>query len=453
METTREMGQGISSHTRASASDNSSGKNSAEDVVRGQPPNNASMFFVKDQGNAAGMRELFVDIGVQLLVGVTVVAAASYIAEYLKERNLGRGGSVDLKRINSILRRRGKRKVELNKYELLVANDLIDPADIDVSFDSIGGLRAQKDNIRSILIDPLHHPALYASRGSVVGAPKGVMFYGPPGTGKTMMAKAIAKECGACFINLRLSTVQDKWFGESVRVARAAFTLARKLAPCIIFIDEMEIFLHNRSSGSSSSEANGHIKAEFLTEWDGLLTDAKRSEDDGFGVVVVGATNRPSDVDDAFLRRMPSKYCMSLPTCEEREEILKSLLRQQVGSTNLGHVAAETKGYSGSDLQELCRVASLFGIRETIEARRHGQPQNDQVRPLNTEDFNRALKEVRSTQSASAEFRQRQHAADAMHQGANDSYNGDGLDLEAVYRALVAASHRRSGPVDAEPLD
>ena len=127
----------------------------------------------------------------------------------------------------------------------MIAKDAINPENIDVSFDDIGGLEEEKRRLREIVILPFVRPELF-NRGKLLRPPKGVLLYGPPGTGKTMLVKAIAKETKAVFINVTLSSLQDKWFGESQKLVRAVFTLAWSLAPAIIFIDEIDSFLRER---------------------------------------------------------------------------------------------------------------------------------------------------------------------------------------------------------------
>ena len=187
---------------------------------------------------------------------------------------------------------RGGAKLTLNEYEKTIAECIVEPDDLDTSFGDIGGLEAQKAEIMDLVILPLKRPDLFRSRSSLVGAPKGVLFYGAPGTGKTMMARAIAKESGASFLNVTMSTLMNKYFGESNKLVAALFSLARKLAPTIIFIDELDSFLHQRGG---DEYALGNMKAEFMAHWDGLLTDAAEAETGH--VMVLGATNRPYDLD------------------------------------------------------------------------------------------------------------------------------------------------------------
>merc|ERR1711934_173141 len=141
--------------------------------------------------------------------------------------------------------------------------------------------------LRQTVILPIQKRKLFAG-SELLSAPRGVLLHGPPGCGKTMCAKATAREAGARFINLDISSLTDKWYGESQKIAGAVFTLAKKIQPCIIFIDEIDSLLRVRSQ--QDHEATSMIKAQFLQLWDGLATDK------GQCVLILGATNRPKDL-------------------------------------------------------------------------------------------------------------------------------------------------------------
>lgn len=150
--------------------------------------------------------------------------------------------------------------IELNEYESQVALDVVAPQDISVGFNDIGGLDDIIEELKEAVIYPLTMPQLYSHGGSLLSAPSGVLLYGPPGCGKTMLAKAVAHESGAFFINLHISTLTEKWYGDSNKLVRAVFSLARKMQPAIIFIDEIDAVLGTRRSGEH--EASGMVKAE-----------------------------------------------------------------------------------------------------------------------------------------------------------------------------------------------
>ncbi len=154
-------------------------------------------------------------------------------------------------------------ELELNEYENMIALDVVPPEDIAVGFDDIGGLEDTIDELRESVIYPLTMPHLYSHAAPLLAAPSGVLLYGPPGCGKTMLAKALAHESGASFINLHISTLTEKWYGDSNKLVRAVFSLARKLQPAIIFIDEIDAVLGTRRSGEH--EASGMVKAEWVS--------------------------------------------------------------------------------------------------------------------------------------------------------------------------------------------
>lgn len=160
------------------------------------------------------------------------------------------------------------------------------------------------------------------------------------------------------FINLDVAMLTDKWYGESQKLASAVFTLAVKLQPCIVFIDEIDSFL--RSRNSTDHEATAMMKTQFMMLWDGLSTE------NGSTVIVMGATNRPQDLDKAILRRMPSQFHVGLPNEEQRRKILELILRTEpIGDeVDFYRLSKLTNMFSGSDLRELCRNATVYRFRE-----------------------------------------------------------------------------------------
>lgn len=219
------------------------------------------------------------------------------------------------------------------------------------------------------------------------------MLYGPPGCGKTMIAKALARESGATFINLHISSLTEKWFGESQKLVKAVFSLARKVQPAIIFIDEIDSFLRERAS--TDHEVTGMMKAEFMSLWDGMSSAHNER------ILILGATNRYHDIDKAILRRMPKRFAVGLPKLEQREKILTILLKDAILEGNnraqfINLVAQATQGFSGSDLKELCRNAVMIPVRETLRQIKQDSSETElstvdmsqyQARPLRVKDF------------------------------------------------------------------
>ncbi|KAJ3295235.1 hypothetical protein HK104_002896 [Borealophlyctis nickersoniae] len=283
-----------------------------------------------------------------------------------------------------IMSRLGLKEMKLSEHEEIIASEVVWPDDIHVSFKDIGGLEPIVESLKETVIYPLCYPKLFSSASGLLGAPKGVLLYGPPGCGKTMLAKALAKESGASFINLHVSTLTEKWFGESQKLVNALFSLARKLQPTIIFIDEIDSFLRERKS--HDHEATSMMKAEFMSLWDGMATGDMR-------VVVLGATNRPNDIDKAILRRMPKRFQIKLPDMEQRRRVLSLLLRnvEVEEGFEMNELLARTVGFSGSDLKELCRNAAMVPVRESIRTYNGDFQDVDmdsfKVRPLRLSDF------------------------------------------------------------------
>lgn len=255
----------------------------------------------------------------------------------------------------------------------------------------IGGLGDIIEELKESVIYPLTMPHLYSHTSSLLSAPSGVLLYGPPGCGKTMLAKALAHESGATFINLHISTLTEKWYGDSNKLVNAVFSLAAKLEPSIVFIDEIDAVLGTRRSGEH--EASGMVKAEFMTLWDGLTSANTSGQPQR--ILVLGATNRIQDIDEAILRRMPKKFAVSLPTAPQRLRILGLILKDtRIDKSNfdLEYLVRVTAGMSGSDIKEACRDAAMVPVREFIRQKRAlgehmGAVNPGEVRGLRTTDF------------------------------------------------------------------
>lgn len=197
---------------------------------------------------------------------------------------------------------------------------------------------------------------------------------------------------------MEVPALTDKWYGESQKLAAAVFTLAVKVQPCIIFIDEIDSFLRSRSS--QDHEATAMMKAQFMMLWDGI-SSSKRCQ-----VVVMGATNRPLDVDKAILRRMPAMFKIDYPRKNERLALLTLILRNDVTSedVSLDAIADQTENFSGSDLRELCRNAAMTRVRELrdqVLANDYTFAADD-LRGISARDFENALNKMKASKRLAA---------------------------------------------------
>ncbi|KAG9130736.1 hypothetical protein Leryth_012689 [Lithospermum erythrorhizon] len=288
-----------------------------------------------------------------------------------------------------------------NEFEKRLLADVIPPTDIGVTFDDIGALENVKDTLKELVMLPLQRPELFC-KGQLTKPCKGILLFGPPGTGKTMLAKAVATEAGANFINISMSSITSKWFGEGEKYVKAVFSLASKIAPSVVFVDEVDSMLGRREN-PGEHEAMRKMKNEFMVNWDGLRTKDKER------VLVLAATNRPFDLDEAVIRRLPRRLMVNLPDAQNRAKILKVILAKEDLSpdVDLDSVATMTDGYSGSDLKNLCVTAAHCPIREILETEKkenaaalvEGKPPpplsgSADIRPLNMGDFKHAHERV-----------------------------------------------------------
>lgn len=261
-----------------------------------------------------------------------------------------------------------------------------------VKFDDIIGLKKAKETIEEVVIWPLKNPEFYTGLRQV---PRAVLLFGPPGTGKTMIGKAIAHSVEATFFAISASSLTSKWIGEGEKTVRTLFAVAGARAPSVVFIDEVDSVLGKRSN--KENEASLRIKTEFLVRLEGVDSSDK---DKTKRLLVVGATNRPQELDEAVRRRFVKRLYIPLPCEEARLALFKHLLKQNENSLDdeeLLKLSKDTDGYSGADCKNLATEAAMGSLRDKLR----GSPNTRKapLRPISFVDFIFALRSIRASVS------------------------------------------------------
>ena len=259
----------------------------------------------------------------------------------------------------------------------------------DVQWDDIAGLEFAKKTIKEIIIWPMLKPEFFSG---IRSPPKGLLLFGPPGTGKTMIAKAIASQSKSMFFNISASSLMSKWIGESEKLVRTLFALASFYQPSVVFIDEIDSLLTSRSE--NENEASRRIKTEFLVQLDGAGTNINDR------ILIIGATNRPQEIDDAFVRRLSKRLYIPLPNKVSRKQLIMRVLEKErknnnkyeINENDIDDIVNRTKGYSGSDLINVCKEAAMMPIRSIEDIT---NCQLEHLRGVNKQDFDEALTTVK----------------------------------------------------------
>ncbi|KAL2263316.1 hypothetical protein VTK26DRAFT_7299 [Humicola hyalothermophila] len=284
-----------------------------------------------------------------------------------------------------------------------IFNEIIVKGD-EVHWSDIAGLEVAKNALRETVVYPFLRPDLFMGLREPA---RGMLLFGPPGTGKTMLARAVATESKSTFFSISASSLTSKYLGESEKLVRALFALAKVLAPSIIFVDEIDSLLSQRS-GSGEHEATRRIKTEFLIQWSDLqraaagreAPDKDKDRGDANRVLVLAATNLPWAIDEAARRRFVRRQYIPLPEPETRALQLRTLLKQQkhtLTDADIDTLVSLTDGFSGSDITALAKDAAMGPLRSLGEALLHMSM--DEIRPIELSDFVASLATIRPSVS------------------------------------------------------
>jgi ATP-dependent 26S proteasome regulatory subunit len=282
-------------------------------------------------------------------------------------------------------------QLECNKYEKKLLGGVVDADSIRTTFSDVHVPSETVEALKTLTSLSLKRPDAFTYGVLASDKIPGMLLYGPPGTGKTLLAKAVARESGATVLEVSGSDIYDMYVGEGEKNVRAIFTLAKKLSPCVVFIDEADAIFGSRNQSRNRFSSHRELINQFLREWDGM---------NEMSAFIMVATNRPFDLDDAVLRRLPRRLLVDLPIEQDREAILKIHLKNEQldPSVDLADLAHRTPFYSGSDLKNVCVAAALTCVREEYENRTQHTGdtpyQYPEQRTLTQAHFERAMEEI-----------------------------------------------------------
>lgn len=246
---------------------------------------------------------------------------------------------------------------EMKDLALNIQREIIN-SNPGVSFKDIIGLEHAKKLMKEAVMLPLKYPQLFTG---LLEPWKGILLFGPPGTGKTMMAKAVATQCKTTFFNISASTIVSKWRGDSEKLVKMLFDLARYYQPSTIFIDEIDAVMSSRSQ-AGEHEASRRMKTELLIQLDGIIKSSNER------VFLLAASNLPWELDSALLRRLEKRILIPLPEIEAREALVKMLVPPSMtDDMDYFEIAGLLEGYSGSDIKLVCKEAAMKPVRKLME--------------------------------------------------------------------------------------
>ncbi|KDO33009.1 hypothetical protein SPRG_01825 [Saprolegnia parasitica CBS 223.65] len=256
---------------------------------------------------------------------------------------------------------RAERRVDLDLIEA-IERDIVDRG-AKVQFEDIAGLDHVKNLLKEAVMLPRFAPHLFTEDGPLKPC-NGVLLFGPPGTGKTLLAKAVANVCNTTFFNVSASTLSSKYRGESERMVRILFEMARYYAPSIIFMDEIDAIAGARGT-AQEHEASRRVKTELLVQMNGILNEEDGATDAAKQVMVLAATNLPWELDEAMRRRLTKRVYIPLPELVGRRELFQLNLRKMSLARDvvLDELADQTQGYSGDDITNICEAAKLLTVK------------------------------------------------------------------------------------------
>ncbi|GIL78028.1 hypothetical protein Vretimale_7368 [Volvox reticuliferus] len=255
----------------------------------------------------------------------------------------------------------------------------------NVRWDDIAGLDQAKRLIKEAVVMPIKYPQLFTG---LLAPWKGVLLHGPPGTGKTLLAKAVATECRTTFFNISASSIISKWRGDSEKLVRVLFELARYHAPSTVFLDEIDALMAARG-GEGEHEASRRMKTELLIQMDGLARGNEL-------VFVLAATNLPWELDMALLRRLEKRILVPLPNTPARRAMFATLLAGRCAvDVSMDMMAERTEGYSGSDVAVVAKEAAMRPLRRLMSKLELDGPvdttQKVELGPITVDDARAAL--------------------------------------------------------------